>query len=199
LHGLPFLAYGEALILLAQNMVILALVYHYGRMGPMRGLAVGGALALAAAALFSGRVDRSAIATLYSANALVTLASRLPQIYANHKAGSTGRLALPTYAVNVVGGAARVFTSLQEKAGGAMVRAYGLALVLNAAIVAQILLLGPEGEGPFGCGGKRGGKRGTAGGGAGVTTRRSGGGGAGVAAAGAGGSGKTPTPRKKRA
>jgi len=162
LHGLPFSAYGEALILLAQNLAILALVYHYGRMGPWRGAAVGGALATAAAALLSGGVGRSHVAAAYQFNSLVTLASRLPQIYANHAAGSTGRLALPTYAVNVVGGAARVFTSLHEKAGAAMVRAYGLSLVLNAAIVAQILLLGPEGKGPLGKKARGGARRGAA-------------------------------------
>jgi mannose-P-dolichol utilization defect protein 1 len=193
LHGLPFSAYGEALILLAQNLVILALIYHYGRQGVWRGVAVGGALTGAAALLFSGSVGKSEVAAAYSVNSLLTLASRLPQIYANHKAGSTGRLALATYAVNVVGGAARVFTSLHERAGAAMVRAYALSLVLNSTIVAQILLLGPEGKGPLG--GSRGGAggRGKAVGAARVTRA--------AAAAGGGGGAASPpsSARKKRA
>jgi mannose-P-dolichol utilization defect protein 1 len=198
LHGLPFTAYGEALILLAQNLVILALVYHYGRMGAARGVAVAGALASAAALLFAGVVGRSTMAAIYSANSLVTLASRLPQIYANYKAGSTGQLALATYAVNVVGGGARVFTSLHEKAGGAMVRAYALSLALNAAIVAQILLYGSEGQGPLGSkAGRRraGSRRGAAGAGAAAaaTPARM------TRAAAAAGAAAAPTPRKKRA
>lgn len=152
LHGLPFLAWGEALILLAQNLAILALVYHYGRAGAWRGLAVGGALAAAAAAIFTGVVGRSGVAAAYSANALLMVASRVPQIAQGLRSGSTGQLALPTYAINVVGCCARVFTSLQQgSAGAAMVRSYLLSLALNGALVAQILLLGPGGEGPLGC------------------------------------------------
>lgn len=49
-------------------------------------------------------------------------APRVPQIWANLQARGTGQLSLITYALNSVGAAARIFTSIQEKAGPAMLR-----------------------------------------------------------------------------
>lgn len=50
------------------------------------------------------------------------LRCRVPQIWANLQAGGTGQLSLITYALNAVGASARIFTSIQEKAGPAMLR-----------------------------------------------------------------------------
>ena len=47
---------------------------------------------------------------------------RVPQIWQNFIAGSTGQLSLVTYALNTAGAAARIFTSVQENAGAAMLR-----------------------------------------------------------------------------
>lgn len=47
---------------------------------------------------------------------------RVPQILANFRARGTGQLSLITYGLNTAGAAARIFTSVQEQAGAAMLR-----------------------------------------------------------------------------
>lgn len=46
----------------------------------------------------------------------------MPQIVSNFRAGGTGQLSLITYGLNTAGAAARIFTSIQEQAGPAMLR-----------------------------------------------------------------------------
>ena len=47
---------------------------------------------------------------------------RLPQIWSNFVSKATGQLSIITYALNAAGAAARIFTSIQEQAGAAMLR-----------------------------------------------------------------------------
>ena len=70
----------------------------------------------------AGSVPRAAQLLLQPFTLCLVVACRLPQILQNFNARSTGQLSLITYALNAVGAAARIFTSIQEKAGGAMLR-----------------------------------------------------------------------------
>lgn len=67
----------------------------------------------------------------------------MPQILQNFSARSTGQLSLITYALNTAGAAARIFTSIQEKAGAAMLRG---AIISELAVsgVAVLWRLPPE-------------------------------------------------------
>jgi hypothetical protein len=68
-------------------------------------------------------VGKKEVQVLYDANNLVFMAARLPQIYSNFRAKSTGHLSLMTFIINVCGCLARIFTSMVIRAP-AMVRAY---------------------------------------------------------------------------
>lgn len=167
LKGLPFSAYGEASILFAQNVLLLALVYHYQRLPLSRRLAAAimaagaigavlsgacmqlaawwcGAPAAAAAARArtprlprarrafalpplprrAGRVSLQVIRTAYDANNLILISARIPQILTNLRNKSTGQLSIITYAANTAGCVARLFTTMQEGGGAAMLRSY---------------------------------------------------------------------------
>lgn len=95
--------------------------------------------------LLAGHVSKELITTLYDANNFVFLFARVPQIYQNFKNRSTGQLSLITYSVNFLGCIARIFTTLQEGGGAAMLRNFILSLVLNGILVAQILMYGNKG------------------------------------------------------
>jgi mannose-P-dolichol utilization defect protein 1 len=71
-------------------------------------------------------VPRAAVAALYDANNLVLLAARVPQIAKNHANKSTGQLSGITFGVNTAGCVARIFTTLHEGGGAAMLRSYAL-------------------------------------------------------------------------
>lgn len=155
-NRLPFSSYGEAAILLAQNLLLLALVYRYSQAPASRAAGVFGVLAGAVAVLAAGGASKAAVARLYDANNLVMLAARLPQIAKNFSAKSTGQLSLVTFGVNTAGCVARIFTTLQDGGGAAMLRSYCLGLLLNATLVTQILYYGGGGAGAKGKKGSRG-------------------------------------------
>ena len=73
-----------------------------------------------------GTISRELVTIAYNANNVLLLVARLPQIYKNFKEKSTGQLSLITYGVNTVGCVARIFTTMQEGGGTAMLRSYML-------------------------------------------------------------------------
>jgi len=137
--GLPFSAYGEALLLLAQNSFLLACIYHYARASIFRAL---GMLLLTAAGgswVLSGAVTPKLIGSAYELNNVIFTAARVPQIISNYHAKSTGQLNIVTFLMNVVGCCVRIFTTLQEGGGASMARGFVLGGVLNLILVLQIL------------------------------------------------------------
>jgi mannose-P-dolichol utilization defect protein 1 len=145
LKGLPFSTYGEASILFAQNVLLLALVYNYGRFPASRRLAALIMAFGAIAAVLTGRVSMELITGAYDLNNLILMSARVPQIMKNFSNKSTGQLSVITYAANTLGCIARIFTTIQEGGGTAMLRSYCISLILNSILVAQILVFGNKG------------------------------------------------------
>jgi hypothetical protein len=109
-----------------QNVVLLALIYHYQRRSVRRTLALLGMLAAWGLLAASGGLTRDHIALLYAVNNFLLLSARVPQIVQSQATRSTGQLSVVTYGLNVAGSAARIFTSIQEKAGPVMVQGAAL-------------------------------------------------------------------------
>ena len=140
--GLPISAYGEVMGLLVQNVILLGLIYKFQRHSALRPTITAAYLGLWATALASGAISRSSVAHAFDFASLLFMVSRVPQILQSFAAKSTGHLSGITYALNVAGGCARVFTSIQEGAGAAMLRGALLGASLNAVILFQILYYG---------------------------------------------------------
>lgn len=138
--GLAFNTYGESIILLAQNLLLVGLIYKYAKMPAIRGVTALSLLVALAGVVLSGHVDKALVKTVYEANNILFMAARLPQIVKNYREKSTGQLSLITNAINLLGCVIRIFTSLSEGAGGAMVRAFLIGGALNTVLVAQILM-----------------------------------------------------------
>jgi mannose-P-dolichol utilization defect protein 1 len=66
------------------------------------------------------------ITTAYDMNNLIMIGARVPQIAKNFSARSTGQLSVITFGANTLGCVARLFTTLQEGGGSAMMRSYAL-------------------------------------------------------------------------
>lgn len=137
---LDFSAYGESAILALENLFLLALIYRYAKISMTRSAFVLGLLVGAAVAIFMGQFDLATMTSLYELNNIIQLSARLPQIYKNFTEKNTGQLSLATNGINVIGGAARIFTTFQEGGGPAMLRSYLLAITLNLTVVIQILM-----------------------------------------------------------
>lgn len=164
--ALPFSAYGESLFLLAQNTVLLGLIYVLTG-ARARGAAAACVLAAAARALRPPALTLARARRLLDCVGAIMLAARVPQIAANAAARGTGQLSLVTYTANTAGALARVLTSVTQGAGATMTRNYVLSAVLNAVVVAQILAFRPAGRKG------RGAAKGAGAGGAATPARRS--------------------------
>ena len=109
--------------MLVQNIVLLLLIYRYQRCSSSRTAGLFAVLAGWAGILASGAMQPSYLNALYDFNNILLLASRVPQIFQNFSSKSTGQLSIVTYALNLAGASARIFTTLQqENAGTAMLR-----------------------------------------------------------------------------
>ncbi|GLC34137.1 hypothetical protein PLESTB_000841400 [Pleodorina starrii] len=136
---LPFNTYGESLILAIQNLVIMGLVYGYSRTPVLRRMAVWGAYVALTVGVFTGHIPNDTMETFAGANTAVVMLSRLPQVVKNFSARSTGTLSGITAGINVLGCVVRIFTTLQAGGGPVMLRSYVVSLVINAALLLQII------------------------------------------------------------
>lgn len=79
---------------------------------------------LGACIMFAGAVSLELITGAYDLNNLILMTARVPQIMKNFSNKSTGQLSIITYAANTAGCIARIFTTMQEGGGSAMLRSY---------------------------------------------------------------------------
>merc|ERR1719382_926104 len=97
------------------------------------------ALASGMLASLAAELPRQLVALVGLAPAGLIIVARLPQVLLNHRQGHTGQLAPVTFALQLAGNAARVFTVLHDLGGDPVVLAqHGSAGLLNAIILAQI-------------------------------------------------------------
>lgn len=153
-NGFPFTSYGEFMFITAQSLTILMLFYVYGRQSALQKQAI---LAYVVAYVTAGYVlltnaydlaPLSFVSLLQASTIPVYIASRVPQIWSNFKAKSAGQLALLTWVLNLAGGVARVFTTIQESNDPLMLVTVLLGVTLNGTIVAQILYYGSKSAKP---------------------------------------------------
>ncbi|KAL3159542.1 hypothetical protein ABBQ38_009958 [Trebouxia sp. C0009 RCD-2024] len=137
--GLPFSAYGEAVIILLQNTLLLSIIYHYARAPLWRGVLMIILTAYGGYFVLSGSATEKMVMSAYELNNFIFILARVPQIWSNYKAKDTGQLSLITAGMSTAGAVARIFTSIQEGAGLSMVRGFCIGGFLNLIITLQIL------------------------------------------------------------
>eukprot|EP00195_Chlamydomonas_chlamydogama_P005418 CAMPEP_0202892850 /NCGR_PEP_ID=MMETSP1392-20130828/2526_1 /ASSEMBLY_ACC=CAM_ASM_000868 /TAXON_ID=225041 /ORGANISM="Chlamydomonas chlamydogama, Strain SAG 11-48b" /LENGTH=234 /DNA_ID=CAMNT_0049576957 /DNA_START=131 /DNA_END=836 /DNA_ORIENTATION=- len=146
IKGLPFNTYGEAAILCIQSLILLFLVYKYARLSTARAALSTSIFAGLIGVIASGKVPVEVAQRAFELNTFLFMAARVPQIIKNFASCSTGQLSIITYFINLVGSIVRIFTTIQEGGGPAMLRQYLISLGLNGTIVLQILLFGNKGS-----------------------------------------------------
>ncbi|KAH6575787.1 hypothetical protein BASA50_000730 [Batrachochytrium salamandrivorans] len=133
----PFSTYGEGVFVNMQNIIILFLILGYrGEYSAMvvRGVVCG----VLSACLFSDRlVPLRLLTTLQWSTIFLVIPSKVPQIWQNYKAGSTGQLSIVTVFLQFAGTIARVFTTLQEGLDSAILFSFISAALLNAILLLQ--------------------------------------------------------------
>ena len=124
----------------------------------------------------AGSLTTETLQALYDFNTVIMTAARVPQIWSNYKVGgkpvtngllepashdrvwlqakSTGQLSIFVFVMNFGGCLARIFTSIQEGGGIAMVRAYiiGTSAHISRKKIVLFTLMPVRTHAPFGTG-----------------------------------------------
>ncbi|KAJ1966370.1 hypothetical protein IWQ62_002441 [Dispira parvispora] len=150
----PFSTYGESFFLLMQNFVILLLMFLY--LGRLNQAVLAAALFTLALYLLNSPtlLNGATMALLQTATIPISLTSRVPQILANYRNGSTGQLAAFTVLNSFIGCLVRVFTTLQEVNDPIILAGFLMASCLHGTLAFQMLYYWnakqPYGKDPFG-------------------------------------------------
>jgi len=139
--GSPFSVYGENFCLLAQNLLLIALIWYYERnvttlkmclvsfsiLGPLTYL------------FFDFMVPVALWKLLMNIQIIMVAYSRMPQILENFRNKTTGELSSIMFILNTLGNLARLFTFVKETNDVLNMCTSGLSAVLNFTIFVQIL------------------------------------------------------------
>lgn len=150
-NGFPFSTYGEFLFLTLQNIIIVLLIVHHlppsGKVlkSPPQKAENTLSISVTVAAVLGGMsalstLPQSQLALLQLATLPLSLFAKLPQIIQNYQARSTGHLSAFAVFANVLGCAARIFTTLAEVRDPVMLFGVVLAFLLNVVLAIQISL-----------------------------------------------------------
>merc|ERR1711871_1390874 len=141
LQGQPFSTYGEELVILAQNIVLVFLLWKYK--DPAFGIIHIILVSLAWLALGVWVLGLDGEAPVVTVLPLLTIGataiSRCPQAYANFAQGHTGQLSLISTSLNFVGSLARIFTTLTELSDNLKLAGYVVSASLNFILIVQML------------------------------------------------------------
>ncbi|XP_042329457.1 mannose-P-dolichol utilization defect 1 protein [Sceloporus undulatus] len=137
-HSFPFSAWGEALFLMVQTVVIGFLVQHFaGHTG--RGLSFLFVYLGILSFLLSSFTPPAVVTMLQASNMPAVVISRLLQVATNYRNGHTGQLSAITASMLFAGSLARIFTSIQETNDPLMALTFGVSSVCNSLIVGQLI------------------------------------------------------------
>ncbi|KAK6477954.1 mannose-P-dolichol utilization defect 1 protein [Huso huso] len=137
-NSFPFSAWGEALFLMLQTVVIGFLIQHY-RGNALQGLGFIAVYLALVSLLLSPLTPRSVVTTMQATNMPAIVISRLIQAGTNFRNGHTGQLSAITVFLLFAGSLARIFTSVQETGDPLMALTYVVSSCCNGIIAAQLL------------------------------------------------------------
>jgi mannose-P-dolichol utilization defect protein 1 len=146
--GYAFLTYGEGLILLFQNILIFFICWKYDtyQSSDRNNMSFSLLLVSFLFLCYKGLFDDKIWKIIGSGSTILSMGSRITQIIASYKAKSTGPLSTITYGLNMLGNAARIFTSLKETQDIIMVGGFVVSLLLNLIIFLQIIYYNKKSE-----------------------------------------------------
>ena len=140
---IPFSVYGESVIILVQNFLIVLMFWVYSKdIGAPEKALLFAFFSGYSFVLFSGNefLDKAQWDLVQKSNLFLSLISRVPQIITNFSNKSTGQLAFFTFLLSFLGVIARLGTVLFETDDFLYQLQYILSVVLNGIIVSQFLL-----------------------------------------------------------
>jgi mannose-P-dolichol utilization defect protein 1 len=140
-HNFPLDTYLEVFVILAQNFIIIALMYRFTTgINAQAVLLLGAALALCVYELTAAPIEL--VVGLQTFSIAVFAVAKMPQIIKAFQDKSTGQLDLFMVTLQTLGSLTRVYTTLQSVNNPIYLFGYVLGSSLNAIMTAQVLYYG---------------------------------------------------------
>lgn len=141
----PFSTYGENVVILAQVFIILCLAWKYSEQKGNWFLRVLGLLALigfSALCIMDLYIPSQLWFLIGSSSIPLMSIGRISQIVYSYRKKYTGALSSFTFTLNVIGGVARIFTTITETGDALLIFTFAYAVLLSLIILVQIQLYG---------------------------------------------------------
>jgi len=140
--GLPLSSYGEPLVVVAQNMVALCLIWKLNKEVPLyEKLFFSIFICFYAYGLFAdGILPESAWKIVATSNILLNAAARIPQIWQNYKNKSTGSNSFLTFLSNFLRTGIRTGIVISQSSDMSYITTFCVALTFNFILVLQFWL-----------------------------------------------------------
>jgi len=139
LKGYPLTTYGESVIITGQVLILVWLLWTYSKPPANTGFRIKCMVSYGAIVAAMLNLPEDFQPLLLTVGTVLTVSSRVPQIFANFSRGSSGQVSLITWALNAAGGAARIFTTLQEVNDPFVLAGFVLGFVTSAILVFQVV------------------------------------------------------------
>ncbi|KPI45861.1 Mannose-P-dolichol utilization defect-like protein [Cyphellophora attinorum] len=137
--GFPFSTYGEVSLILVQDVIISVLILWYSGKATQAGAFVAAVGSAVYALLGTDIVSQSQMTSLQAGGGLLSIASKLPQIYTVWQQGGTGQLSAFAVFNYLAGSLSRIFTTLQEVDDKLILYGFIAGFTLNAVLAAQMV------------------------------------------------------------
>lgn len=138
-QGYPFLSYGETVMVLIQNFILVLLLWKYMKPLPSTrhiSLIIGLFVAISVVCSY---LPSEYLYLLPLINLPLLIYARVVQIYSNAKSRSTGQLSSITTGLTFLGSAARIFTTIQEVGWDfSLLSGYVVSTILSGTLLSQV-------------------------------------------------------------
>lgn len=138
--GFPFSTFGESALIAVQNVVVTYLILYYSGLRTYASAVVPLFAAMAYALLSRQYINPWQMQSLQMAAIPLSMASKVPQIYANWRNKSTGQLSTVAVASYLFGSYSRVLTTLTEVDDPMLLLSFVGGAILNTVLALQMFI-----------------------------------------------------------
>lgn len=137
--GYAFTSYGESVMILVQNILLVYLLWVYMKPKPSLSHKIQVVVMFVLAAVFAVYIPQEKLYVLPNINLVLMMYSRVAQIVNNFRQGTTGQLSSITAGLTFLGSLARIFTTLTETGGDLMLMvSFGISTALSGTLLFQV-------------------------------------------------------------
>lgn len=137
--GYAFTSYGESVMVLIQNMILVYLLWVYMQPKPSAAHKLSVLAVFVAVGVVAYHLPAEYLYVLPNINLALMMYARVAQIVNNFRQGTTGQLSSITTGLTFIGSVARIFTTMTEAGGDILLLAsFGISTALSGTLLFQV-------------------------------------------------------------